>query len=61
MTLERENDSVEGLLLVASQRWGEEEVKILRPALERTAEAIKDVERFELNPDNEPLRPLSGE
>lgn len=57
MTLEREKDSVEGLLLVASQRWGEEEARILRPALERTAEAIRDVECFELDPENEPWRP----
>jgi hypothetical protein len=57
MKLEREKDTVERLLLVASQRWGEEEARVLRPALERTTEAIRDVECFELDPGDEPWRP----
>ena len=47
--------------MVASQRWGEEEARILRPALERTAEAIRDIEVFELDPDDEPWRPPGEE
>ncbi len=57
MVLEREKDMVESLLIAASQRWGEEEARVLRPALERVAKAIKDIEGFELNPGDEPWRP----
>ena len=57
MAPEREKDTVESLILVASQRWGEEETRVLRPALERTVEAIRDVEGFELDPGDEPWRP----
>ena len=57
MAVERGKDSVEGLLAIASQRWGEEEARVLRPALERTVEAIRDVEGFELDPGDEPWRP----
>ena len=61
MVLERKKDTVKVLLLAASQRWGEEEVRVLRPALERTAEAIRDVEGFELDPGDEPWWPSREE
>jgi hypothetical protein len=57
MAVERGKYSVEGLLVIASKRWGEEEATVLRSALERTAEAIMDVEDFELDPSDEPWRP----
>jgi hypothetical protein len=47
----------EKLLDVARERWGEEEARLLKPALERVAEAIYEVEGFELNPDEEPWKP----
>jgi hypothetical protein len=57
MAVERGKDLVDGLLVIASQKWGEEEARVLRSALERTAEAIRDVEGFELDPGDEPWRP----
>ncbi|MCW4020006.1 MAG: hypothetical protein NWF14_02075 [Candidatus Bathyarchaeota archaeon] len=47
----------EKLLDVARERWGEEEARLQKPALERVAEAICEVEGFELNPDEEPWKP----
>jgi hypothetical protein len=47
----------EKLLDVARERWDEEEARLLKPALERVAEAIYEVEGFELNPDEEPWKP----
>ncbi len=41
----------------ARERWGEEEARLLRPALERVAEAIREIEGFELDPDEEPWKP----
>lgn len=41
----------------ARERWGEEEARLLEPALEGMAEAICEVEGFELDPDEEPWRP----
>jgi len=54
---ERGKDLVEAFLAIASQRWGEEEATVLRSALKRTAEAIMDIEDFELDPSDEPWRP----
>ena len=48
---------IEKLLDVARERWGEEEARLLRPALERVAGAIYGVEGFELDPDEEPWKP----
>ena len=50
-------ERVEKLLDIARERWGEEEARLLKPALERVAEAIYEVEGFELNPDEEPWKP----
>ena len=38
----------------AKERWGEEEARALKPALERIAEAVWRVELFELGVDEEP-------
>jgi hypothetical protein len=57
MKRERDEDLVEAFFAIASHRWGEEEAIVLRSALERTAEAISDVERSELDPSDEPWRP----
>lgn len=48
---------VEGFLGVASRMWGEEEARILRPAIERVAKAVRKVEGFELDPVDEPWKP----
>ncbi len=50
-------ERVEKLLDAARERWGEEEARMLMPALERVAEAIREVEGFELDPDEEPWKP----
>lgn len=41
----------------AKERWGEEEARALKPALERIAEAVWKVERFELGIEEEPSNP----
>jgi hypothetical protein len=41
----------------AKERWGEEKARALKPALERIAEAIWKVERFELGVEEEPSNP----
>lgn len=48
---------IEELLDAARERWGEEEARLLKPALERVAEAIYEVEGLELDPDEEPWKP----
>lgn len=48
------------ILDAARERLGEEEARLLRPALERVAVAIREVEGFELDPGEEPWSP-SGE
>ncbi len=42
----------------AKERWGEEEARALKPALERIAEAVWKVERFELGIEEEPSNAL---
>ena len=41
----------------ARERWGEEEARLLRPALERAAEAVWEVEGFEPGVEEEPYNP----
>lgn len=48
------------ILDAARERWGEEEARLLKPALEMVAEALCEVEGFELDPGEEPWSP-SGE
>ena len=42
----------------AKERWGEEEARALKPALEWIAEAVWKVERFELGIEEEPSNAL---
>lgn len=46
---------VKHLLDAALEKWGEKEVASIRSALERTAEAIWEVEGFELELEDEPV------
>ena len=48
---------IEGLLKMASERWGREEVERLRPSLEMVAETIWTLEGFPLEPFEEPEGP----
>jgi len=46
---------VEHLLDAALEKWGKEEVALIRSALERTAEAIWKVKGFKLELEDEPV------
>lgn len=51
-------DYIVHMVNVAAGRWGGEEAERLRPALERTAEAVRAVEAFKLDPSEEPAGPV---
>jgi hypothetical protein len=58
MSVEEEKERIfHGFLEGARKRWGEEEARILEPALKRTAEAIWKVENVELGIGEEPGNP----
>lgn len=54
---EGKKEIVESFLGVAVQRWGEEEVEAIRAAIEKTAEAVWEVQKFKIDPFDEPWRP----
>ncbi len=54
---EGKSETVERFLSVAVQRWGEDEVEAIRVAIEKTAEAVREVQKFKIDPFDEPWRP----
>lgn len=40
----------------ATRRWGEEAAQELRPDIERAVEAIRQIEGYKLEPEDEPSR-----
>lgn len=49
---------IDSLLKKAVERWGEDEVELMKPALERIAKAIWTIQSYHLKPDEEPEKPL---
>ena len=50
------DEQIDRFMKMAHERWGDEEYEQLKPALEKTAEAIHEVEEYNLEPDDEPTR-----
>lgn len=57
MKEEGKSETVERFLGIAVQRWSEEEVEAIRAAIEKTAEAVWEVQKFKIEPFEEPWRP----
>ena len=52
----KKEEHIDRFMKTAHERWGDEEYELLKPALEKTVEAIYEVEEFNLEPDDEPIR-----
>ncbi len=51
---EGREERVKQFIALASGRWGREEAEAMRQTLERTAEAVWEVDRFSLDPMDPP-------
>lgn len=55
MNMMTKNALVDRIMDDAVERWGEDEVESIRSALETIADAIWELERFRLEPEDEPV------
>ena len=51
------NDFMNLLIKIATEKWGKSIVDEILPALKRTAEAVYEVEKYQLKSEEEPVFP----